>query len=1849
MAERDYRVKYTAVANFGKFLQSLKNVEKRLDALNDKAVKGTKKATAAQEDQTDAIEDTTNARKKDSKVANKAVTSETKKEKALLDLIGRVAKARKKALNKGSDTLTSKELSDIKELERRTKVYNTIRRTGDAKVQDSARKQEQLTANQRLKNRLAEAKLERQIVKDAIKSNNLKRLSDSGRSRGSAEADAKAIRNRLSALRDASAKALADGRQTKAQHLQLLTIINAETRELSAQVRGYASLSDEVREQTKFEREKLKTISDASKASKKDRQEAKAHLDAQLSGYKRLADIFNKQISGKDSSALGRIEGGSGNLVTEVKKAESGLETFMQTLDAVRGKLSPTQVNAYRDSMHNLSLEFGSNAKNFASHAHELASDAAAMAESNRQADEASKKGTIVQRTYSKLTGVMKAVGGSFYQVKAAFLGLGIATVAFSLQSIVSLLAAAGGAAVVFANALAQLGGVIATVPGGILAVAAAAGGVALAFRGVGKAFSLFAKENGPPVPKTYAEALAQMAPAARKVVGALTDLYPAWQKVQKAAQKSFFGPIVPQVGKFKTILSSLKPILSSAAGAVGKVAAKGVEMVASGPWQDSFARLGKSNVKVIGSLGDALLSVMDAFRLIADAARPLTEFVGQTIAGLADDFRDWSASLNENSFDTVGTRLTQFISILKSFGSIISSTFKAAGDTTDWLMQRFDAVAKGWATTVKGASQEGGKLNKFFDGLQPVLSEVGKLFGDIFRGLASMVDLGALTTSIGVIRTELLPAVFELMRVLGQPENMDKFIRAIASIASIFAKLIDSGVLTFVTSLITVFDVLATILNTLASIPVIGQFVKLAGTVAGLVGAGIIVIGIYDKFVTRLVRLGAAAKKAAVAVGLLKTVETVGDAGGLAAGKGGKFSKFLAGIPALAGTAAGTVGAIAAGIAAVAAAITVGAVKLNDWYTANEINAKSSSQWSDELKQNAKDLQVVSKMKPPTQSTVPSGSNQAAPTTTTRFEPGTTSDEMAAYERAQKFKSELQDAVRVGDEGLKRLDTVLTSFGSSLDSEGFATFVDNVKALGLNTEQAAEKFPQLTSFFTQYGTNLEQFKTDPFTQARVGAQSFFDTLAKGTANAAVVEQAQARLSASQAKFNTAVSKGKYEQQAFYTTNAQGIPVLGAFGTAVTQQAQGIETFYQKLLASGTSADVAKQKYGQVTAQLYASLPAWAQNATEGQKLISVMKSASNTPIEIQIHEGKLRNTIADIDAKINRLSRKKATPEATLKIDELTAKKAQAEKELHDLVANEVDPNVKPKSLEEADEIISKLQKDKEILSQTTLVSVDGSAISTIESQLLNAISLKAQLSSGGGGRASGGETSATKVAGANGGIVPGQGDTDSVQALLMPGEFVIRKSAAKAIGYDNLEKLNQTNSKGDSGFRKRRIGSTSIPTHKFARGGGVPGVGDEDTIPAMLTPGEYVLPKKVVKAIGTSRLDKLRSAGSRAGQVIQYFAGGSPGGVKKKRAAGLNADQREALAGANAGKDLGYKAGYLKAYNEAAAQFKLSKSSEKTQALARVKEAAKEAAANRNRLLSSRQLERDEIALARAHRDQRQAVLDAAKANRDATRAYEDAETAYNNRGLTADTIQSNYDQAKQTYQRTMADSGSTAADRRAADVAWRQAQLDRSNAERQLGRDNADFLDYVKPSEQNRQQSIREGVDPANDALADFTHTIIDLNAALRETQKVINPNVATPAKGKVAAGKKRATGGKKRATGGTVDALREYLVGERGPELFLPAERGRVVTAAQTARILGGGISSPFDFGNLVPSVPSLSVPSAPSASTISGSSSSSSINNSKNVSVGSMTINNPYRERSTDSIQRQLKKMTSREY
>jgi hypothetical protein len=56
-------------------------------------------------------------------------------------------------------------------------------------------------------------------------------------------------------------------------------------------------------------------------------------------------------------------------------------------------------------------------------------------------------------------------------------------------------------------------------------------------------------------------------------------------------------------------------------------------------------------------------------------------------------------------------------------------------------------------------------------------------------------------------------------------------------------------------------------------------------------------------------------------------------------------------------------------------------------------------------------------------------------------------------------------------------------------------------------------------------------------------------------------------------------------------------------------------------------------------------------------------------------------------------------------------------------------------------------------------------------------------------------------------------------------------------------------------------------------AGGGGVPGRGEGDTVPAMLTPGEFVIRKKAAEALGLNNLHKLNRADQRR---VQFFAEG-------------------------------------------------------------------------------------------------------------------------------------------------------------------------------------------------------------------------------------------------------------------------------------------------------------------------------------------------------------------------------------
>lgn len=80
-------------------------------------------------------------------------------------------------------------------------------------------------------------------------------------------------------------------------------------------------------------------------------------------------------------------------------------------------------------------------------------------------------------------------------------------------------------------------------------------------------------------------------------------------------------------------------------------------------------------------------------------------------------------------------------------------------------------------------------------------------------------------------------------------------------------------------------------------------------------------------------------------------------------------------------------------------------------------------------------------------------------------------------------------------------------------------------------------------------------------------------------------------------------------------------------------------------------------------------------------------------------------------------------------------------------------------------------------------------------------------------------------------------------------------------------------------TGFSRVQVKNSGGEIRKFASGGIVPGTGNRDTVPAMLTPGEFVIRKSSVKKIGAENLQALNTGGA----VRQKFATGGLAGLSK------------------------------------------------------------------------------------------------------------------------------------------------------------------------------------------------------------------------------------------------------------------------------------------------------------------------------------------------------------------------------
>lgn len=353
-----------------------------------------------------------------------------------------------------------------------------------------------------------------------------------------------------------------------------------------------------------------------------------------------------------------------------------------------------------------------------------------------------------------------------------------------------------------------------------------------------------------------YQTALNNLSPEQRKFVESMIGMKDQFTALKNTVGDGVFGPINAQMGNLKSLMPTVNLLLGDAAGAIGGIIAKGIQMVSSGPWKADFATISKNNVTILNSMGDAGLSVADAFRNIMVAAGPFTNDLAAGIAKIADGFDRWSVTVRGDGslarfLADAEKKGKVLIDIFKNLGDAVFHVVNAAGPFTDWLLGKLDDLSKKWDTVAKAQENPNSRLKKWLEDIKPLLTAVGGLIGGIVKIFTDeATDKGNIdhaTELLNTLKTDILPKVKQLLDDLSKT-GIDK------TVIDLFGKLLDlidaltkgggGGFKTFIDTL----DKFAGFMVTLAKNPAGAEVLKTVGTALGTIAA-ITVIGKFTGF----------------------------------------------------------------------------------------------------------------------------------------------------------------------------------------------------------------------------------------------------------------------------------------------------------------------------------------------------------------------------------------------------------------------------------------------------------------------------------------------------------------------------------------------------------------------------------------------------------------------------------------------------------------------------------------------------------------------------------------------------------------------------------------------------------------------------------------------------------------------------------------------------------------------------------------------------------------------------------------------------------------------------------------
>lgn len=268
------------------------------------------------------------------------------------------------------------------------------------------------------------------------------------------------------------------------------------------------------------------------------------------------------------------------------------------------------------------------------------------------------------------------------------------------------------------------------------------------------------------------AKAYKALSPEAKKFAGVLNTLKKPVQELQESVQKPLFQGMGQGIKEASHNLPVFQKVLTGTSHVLGGLAIQAGELFGSKGFGRDFAKIGDTNNKVLENLGSTGLNFASALRHVMVAARPLTEWLGDSI----EQFSEWvekSAEAGRRSgdlaefFDDTKDTLKIVVPMMGDLFKGLWNVLQLGRGTGNTLFSELGDASEQFRKWTESASGENAIVKWFHDSLPP-LREAGRLLHDIGAAFFSIGDANnksGLTSILHTLRTEVLPVLVEIIQ----------------------------------------------------------------------------------------------------------------------------------------------------------------------------------------------------------------------------------------------------------------------------------------------------------------------------------------------------------------------------------------------------------------------------------------------------------------------------------------------------------------------------------------------------------------------------------------------------------------------------------------------------------------------------------------------------------------------------------------------------------------------------------------------------------------------------------------------------------------------------------------------------------------------------------------------------------------------------------------------------------------------------------------------------------------------------------------------------------------------------